>query len=1086
MGSNGISCGCTPGAGDDVIIYSRTVTVTAANASASSITMSNVFSSNDFDLIIENGYTLTVSGNISVVANSNNDDVTFDLHDDNSKLIVGGNLSVSMTNGENVFFEMTDNSSLQIGGNLNITMGGTTSSNVEFNLACTSGSNNLQVGGNLYIYKNGARDIIFDLTQQTTIAVFGNFLIDWDDTQSNGDQILMNMEDDAQIIVNGSTDINMNETGNTSCDFILDMNDNASFEVGQDDGLLSNSFTVTIQNGRNTEIYLDYNANLIVYGNASLLHNGTGNLLFYINTSQAGTTGCQMEIDGNLTISKTNGEKAEYFIYEDADVIVGGNFSYSSSYHLSSGKDIRLELMDNAVLDVNGSMTMQLNSQGDVGNDLELILDNTADLIVGIDSGDLSESCQISVSTGTICTIEIDRDATMTIYGDLSVSQAGVNDLFIRLDKNANGSSTDAQLHVYGDASITKSSGNEFKLDVNQDSDMTVDGSMTVSITGFTSTGENIEIELDNNAGLYILGDLQYTMNAGGNTTSDLMLDLNNTSTMEVGTSFNPTAASFQIDFATGDQGIFSISDDCTLSIYGDLTINKSGGGNFDFDSNDDVTVHIYNNLTINNSENADLMTFGLNNNAVVDIDGDIDISSTIAATRVQIDLNSNSYMYLAGDLLRASSPNQFGTFVCNGSSTLELDGSASQVIAEDNGAGSDYVYYLNVVINNTSSSAPQLTLEGEITIHKSLDFQDGIIQNSSSDLIIVIDNATVSNASHDSHVYGTVEKRGNDDFTFPIGSLNYYRPVGISIASGASSSDELSATYYDSDPDGIHSDTLITNTIDHISSCEYWDLELLNGSPTLYVTLSYDDYDTINECSGVDDPTQLVVSHWNGALWDNLGNGSTTGSTTVGTITASTSTNSFSPFTLASTAEGNPLPVELIFFSAQLDEENNVILNWKTASEINNAYFKIEKSYDGISWQELSIMAGQGTKLSPTVYRSQDSQPGLGLIYYRLIQVDLNGTTTLFPPESVKIAGGSALALLIYPNPAKDKLTIFANTENLENIQLHDLSGKTLTSIIDIQMTGFGKYEANLSNLPAGTYLLTILGETRLIRVLP
>lgn len=1073
----GASCGCVPSWTDDVLIYTRDVSVTNANALALSVRIDNSLTGGDIDFIVENGYTLTVASNINIISNNNQDDITINVRDDNSGITILGNVTVNMDDGENVFFEMSNDSFIQINGSFNADLAGTSSSNLEFNMDNASGTDHFHVNGDFYIYKNGARDIVFNLSGSAEISSGGDFTIDWDNTESNSDMIYFTLSENATLDNEGSVNISMNETGNTGCDIVIEMTDNSSWEVGVNDGNLSESFLLSIQNGRAIEFYLDKDAIFDVYGNASILQNGVGNLLFHINTNIAGTNDVQMQIDGDLTITKSNGEIAEFLIYEDADLQIGGNLSYTSSYHLTSGKDLRLELLNNASLDITGSMLMQLNSQGNIGNDLELILDNTADILIG-------NGAQILVTTGTLFIFDMDRDATFTVTGDLTLRHGGVDDMFLRMNNGSDGSGNDAQLLVSGDFYLLKTNGQVLRIDLTRDSDILVNGSMSVSNTGFSSTGQDVEIELNLNAGIYVGGNLTYSLNATGNTSSDMILDLNNAAILEIGNGAGPYTAYFQMDFTTGATGDMSIANTSQVNIYGDLIINKNGGANCNFDTNDDANLHIYNDLVLNNSENADLLTFGLNNNAIVDIDGDIDITSALSSSRVQVDLNTNAYLYLAGDILRNSAGNQYGTFVCNGSSTLELDGDAPQIISEDYGDGTDYFYFMNVVLNNSSGSNPQFTQEGLVTIHVNLDFQDGILQNDNTDYIIIPDNATVSSASDSSHVSGYVEKQGNDAFTFPVGSGSYYRPIGITISSGASSSDELLATYFNSDPNAVHSDTLITNTLDHISSCEYWDLSLLNGSPNLIVTLSYKDYDTVAGCSGVEDPTDLRVSHWNGALWDDLGNGSTTGSLTTGNITASSATSSFSPFTLASSSSANPLPIELISFTAELTTNQEVVILWSTASEFNNAYFTIEKSFDGFNWMDLAQFTGQGTKLTTTNYRSVDTNPGSGTIYYRLRQVDFNGQNRVFEPVSVQVNSSKESALLIYPNPTNSSWKVFTNARDIKNIRLFTLSGKELTEQIRITELTEGKYEVRPENLPSGMYLLKILDQTELLQL--
>jgi hypothetical protein len=91
-------------------------------------------------------------------------------------------------------------------------------------------------------------------------------------------------------------------------------------------------------------------------------------------------------------------------------------------------------------------------------------------------------------------------------------------------------------------------------------------------------------------------------------------------------------------------------------------------------------------------------------------------------------------------------------------------------------------------------------------------------------------------------------------------------------------------------------------------------------------------------------------------------------------------------------------LPVELISFDAELIEDE-VRLFWKTASEINNDYFTIEKSKDAINYELLANIGGAGNSNVPVQYATIDDNPFYGISYYRLTQTDFNGTKEIFGP---------------------------------------------------------------------------------------
>ena len=89
-------------------------------------------------------------------------------------------------------------------------------------------------------------------------------------------------------------------------------------------------------------------------------------------------------------------------------------------------------------------------------------------------------------------------------------------------------------------------------------------------------------------------------------------------------------------------------------------------------------------------------------------------------------------------------------------------------------------------------------------------------------------------------------------------------------------------------------------------------------------------------------------------------------------------------------------LPIELITFDGNCDG-----FKWSTGSELNNAYFEIEKTIDGNTWETIARIEGQGTKNTISDYAHEISLDGLS--YYRLTQTDLNGTKTYFDAISIE-----------------------------------------------------------------------------------
>lgn len=142
-------------------------------------------------------------------------------------------------------------------------------------------------------------------------------------------------------------------------------------------------------------------------------------------------------------------------------------------------------------------------------------------------------------------------------------------------------------------------------------------------------------------------------------------------------------------------------------------------------------------------------------------------------------------------------------------------------------------------------------------------------------------------------------------------------------------------------------------------------------------------------------------------------------------------------------------LPVELINFNGRLLEEF-VQLNWATAVEVDNSHFEIQRSSDGNTFYTIGRVEGQGTTYQDNYYRFLDRKPGFGNNFYRLKQVDFDGTfeyssvvNISYQPENTVFAIG--------PNPFKDQLQIdfWKNASKEEAfLELVNLKGQIIHTI--------------------------------------
>ena len=128
-------------------------------------------------------------------------------------------------------------------------------------------------------------------------------------------------------------------------------------------------------------------------------------------------------------------------------------------------------------------------------------------------------------------------------------------------------------------------------------------------------------------------------------------------------------------------------------------------------------------------------------------------------------------------------------------------------------------------------------------------------------------------------------------------------------------------------------------------------------------------------------------------------------------------------------------LPISLLEFKATVTSDKQVILDWATASELNNNYFTVEHSKDGITFEEVATVKSKGNSNNQE-YTSTDIAPYSGISYYRLKQTDINGQSNYSKIVAVSIVGSNSNELSTYPNPTTTTL----------NLQIKDASSKKLT----------------------------------------
>lgn len=169
----------------------------------------------------------------------------------------------------------------------------------------------------------------------------------------------------------------------------------------------------------------------------------------------------------------------------------------------------------------------------------------------------------------------------------------------------------------------------------------------------------------------------------------------------------------------------------------------------------------------------------------------------------------------------------------------------------------------------------------------------------------------------------------------------------------------------------------------------------------------------------------------------------------------------------------GTPLPVRLVSFTAE-KQQQTVVLNWATASETNNKLFAVERSTDADKWVDIATLQGSGNSSSLLRYTATDLLPAPGLNYYRLRQQDLDGTTTYSSIKVVDFSGTGLANLKVYPNPAKGKLQVIANSfAQKGTYTIYNMQGRQVQSGQFEQL--LAPMAISLDKLSAGQYILVL-----------
>jgi len=395
---------------------------------------------------------------------------------------------------------------------------------------------------------------------------------------------------------------------------------------------------------------------------------------------------------------------------------------------------------------------------------------------------------------------------------------------------------------------------------------------------------------------------------------------------------------------------------------------------------------------------------------------------------------------------------NSTGQSILQENGEVVFNGATQQVINSV-----DIEVFDELQVNNSSELSEGVLLENNIQIVGAVNFQNGLIHPETNQEIIMGENAITIGGNYRSYMSGRVSKNGfstTDAILFPVGyfdvagpgdTTNVWQPAELIPESGDLTANfnvqyfhlnAIPGTNYPSNPPSVDFSLFSAST------CNHWIINEVSGSSDMKVRLHWNDSTT---CFEIGDPIELRVARLNSSeVWESKGNTNVSSNLPYSNgWVESEFVSDFSPFALG-TADGiNVLPIELLSFIAKNINNEEVLLEWATATETNNDFFTLERSIDGVNFEIIGTVDGAGNSSSTLHYSFVDDDPYGGISYYRLKQTDFDGSFAYSDLEAVEIQSDDKFDLnAVYASDGGVRL-IYTSENPFLALEIFDMTGQ-------------------------------------------
>ncbi len=324
-----------------------------------------------------------------------------------------------------------------------------------------------------------------------------------------------------------------------------------------------------------------------------------------------------------------------------------------------------------------------------------------------------------------------------------------------------------------------------------------------------------------------------------------------------------------------------------------------------------------------------------------------------------------------------------------------------------------------------------------------------------------------------------------NVPYLYPVGNSTRFRPVEVTPQAGAGTN--VYGVQFVNVP--TPNTNLRSATLNTINPAWYHFID--RGAPSVSENVRiYHDFVADNVC----DISKVTMAEWNGTLWEDLS--ATTSQNNAPQLSWTQKTGYPGAYSLPAWTPGPPtpfalaglfmpsgdnscvFPVEYLSLTAR-PLETTIMLDWETATEVNNAGFEVYRSTDAINFENIGWVTGSGTTNSARSYNLEDRQVVPNQRYfYRLRQLDLNGGEAISNTvEAILLKGQDYVVGGFFPNPSNGNVNLWMslNKDVDFSLEVHNAIGQIVHTEARNVDSGYNKLDFDFSKLAKGSYIAQV-----------